>query len=182
MSIRISPRGEDDPGFIDKVNRVLGELVQRHRPRDVYVVQVEDAFGDRWCGTGGRFLGERQAQTVVSREAPRLPPFDPDRIATEEAYRLALDFTSYLRAEDAERLHVHGLQGREYQRELSMFTEAGLFLWYSGGTSFRDRGTMMVQIVTPEYTDVWHATLARESTGWEFRRGMGVAREDFEAY
>jgi hypothetical protein len=180
MNIHLGPKGADDPGFVSAINRVIADLIARTRPRDVFVVQVADPFGDRWCGTGGRFLGERQAQTVVSREIPTLPPFPPERILSEEAFRLALDFVTYVRNNDAEPLHVHGLKGKAYQRELSMFTEAGLFIWYSGGTGTGNRGTVMAQVVTPEYTDVWHASLVRTLSGWEFEQGIGIGREEFE--
>jgi len=180
MSIHISPRGEDDSSFVAAITRVLDGIVRRIHPRDVFVVQVADPFGDRWCGTGGRFLGEREAQTVVSRDVPTLPPFPPERIISQVVYRLALDFTSYVVAKDAEPLHVHGLKGKEYQRELSMFTEAGVFVWYSGGSASGNLGTIMVQVVAPEFSDVWHVTLGRGASGWEFIEGIGIAREEFE--
>jgi hypothetical protein len=180
MNVHLAPKGADDPGFVSAINRVIARLIARTQPRDVFVIQVADVFGDRWCGTGGRFLGERKAQTVVSRDVPTLPPFPPERIESEEAYKLALDFITYVRSNDAETLHVHGLMGKEYQRELSMFTDAGIFVWYSGGTAYEDRGSVMVQVVIPEYTDVWHATLVRTVSGWAFERGIGIGREEFE--
>jgi hypothetical protein len=182
MSIHIAPRGRDDPAFIRQVNRILAGIVRRIRPREVFIVQVSDAFGDRWCGTGGKFLGKRDAQTVVSRAEPTLPPFEPDRVEHEQCFRLALDFTSYILTDEFEALHVHGLSGREYQRELSRFTEAGAFVWYSGETMDSGVGTLLVQIVTPEFSDVWHATLGVERGNWRFVEGLGITGDQFETY
>jgi hypothetical protein len=182
MSIHIAPRGRDDPGFIRQINRVLAGLVRRIRPREVFVIQVADAFGDRWCGTGGKFLGKRDAQTVVSRASPKLPPFEPGRVEHEQCFRLALDLTSYIVTDEFEPLHVHGLSGREYQRDLSRFTEAGAFVWYSGETMDSGVGTALVQIVTPEFSDVWHVTFGVTAGEWSFVEGLGITRDQFETY
>jgi len=180
MSLVVSPLGHDDPGFLLKVNGIFSRILARARPRDVFVVQTTDCFGDRWCATGGRFLGSRDAQTVVSREVPMLPPFPPDRSASERRFHLALDFRTYVVAPETDPLHVNALKGTDYQRELSKFSEAGVFLWYSGRTLDRDRGTLMLQIHTPEFGDVWHATLERAQHGWQFKSGIGVSRAEFD--
>lgn len=71
--IEFNASDNDDVGFLSRVQRIVNGAVVALRVREVYLVHIDNWFDHKWLGWRSR-----------SGEEPRVPPFSPNRVCSEE--------------------------------------------------------------------------------------------------
>lgn len=72
----IPQRPSDAPDFIARVEAVVARALQA-RPAHLILIRVDNWFGERWIGFGGKVLG---LAGISFKDNLVLPPFVPSRI------------------------------------------------------------------------------------------------------
>lgn len=177
----------DDPGFIEVVNSVLGELIAEHTPEQFWVIQVDNWFDHKWLGFSG--MGLIASNIPLDRydavkaesyqEKVTFPPFTPNRVVGQFSFvRVGNTYMeSALPAlpHSNERKHSE----KNLRRRIQDFTHSGCFLWYSGNTVANGRGSVMVYAVTADQVECWFAAFNRQQE-WKLKTTKGVSRDRLE--
>lgn len=177
----------DDPGFIEVVNSVLGELIAEHTPEQFWVIQIDNWFDHKWLGFSG--MGLIASNIPLDRydavkaesyqEKVTFPPFTPNRVVGQFSFvRVGNTYMeSALPAlpHSNERKHSE----KNLRRRIQDFTHSGCFLWYSGNTVANGRGSVMVYAVTADQVECWFAAFNRQQE-WKLKTTKGVSRDRLE--
>ena len=179
--IRIADGLTDDSDFLGLLGSLVGGLVARLNPEEVWIVHIDNWFDHKWLefsGTG-----------TVPSKLPRMPSaFRPTclpRIKSRSTRRR-------LRSRRSPRI---GFWGNGLMRELWMVmrkclcpslphdseskgsrfniqrriedrSDSACFLWYSGNTLKNGRGSIMVYEIEGEQIRCWFASFRRHNK-WE---------------
>jgi hypothetical protein len=84
----------DDPGFIEALNSIVGELVADHEPQQFWLIQIDNWFDDKWLGFSGYGLIASEIpldryDTVKAesyQEKVTFPPFAPNRVIRQFSF------------------------------------------------------------------------------------------------
>lgn len=141
LDLRVPRSEQDDPEFIAMVSRLLGAVVARNRPEDVYVVELDKWFGPgwlRWPAGWGSLLRVRWFDSLI------IPSFNPNRVRGQLQYRRAsLNPLEYVE-EPPTRLHLpYAAHPQTRWRLTRGLTQSGVFLWFSSMTRQLDRASVM---------------------------------------
>ena len=175
MMVELPESNETDPGFADIVERTLNNAVQREKPRDVYLVQVDGWFDHKWEAFSGTVLHA----VAIWKAKLTLPPFNPSRILNESYFRLNPASELY-EAASTKPLHVDQVSVLNLQRFVKDFSSSGLFVWYSHVTNNSDRAGLMQYTVDGDAASGWYAGFTRK-VEWRLARVKGAPRKEVEA-
>lgn len=162
----------DDPGFIQLLNSILGELVAEHAPEEFWVIQIDNWFDHKWL----RFTwGSLESESL--KEGAKFPSFTPNRVTAQFSFvRVG---SSYV--ESALPVLPHRTQQKrgevKLQRRIRDFTRSGCFLWYSGNTVTNGKGSVMVYVVAADQVDCWFGAFNRQQEEWKLQATKGVGRD-----
>ena len=173
--IELSESNETDPGFAAIVERTLNNAVQRDKPRDVYVVQVDGWFDYKWEG----FSGTEMHEIALWAARLTIPPFNPSRILQESYFRLNPTSDLYETA-SAKPLHVYQASVRNLRRFVRDFSSSGLFVWYSHVADNSDRASLMHYTVDGDAASGWYAGFTRKIE-WRLAQVNGASRKEVDA-
>src|SRR6267154_3991967 len=138
--ICIQPSSGDEPRFLKLVGHIASCSVVESRPADVYIVRIDHWFDHKWLAFAGKLYG-----AVAFHKPQRLtiPPFIPDRVVSQDAFRLDLGRT-YYHKKRTQSLHRYQASGENLSRFIGNVSESGVFMWFSGDTALSDKGSIMV--------------------------------------
>jgi hypothetical protein len=181
MQIELPINDGDDPAFVRCVGRLLARDVLTAQPEQVYVLRIDNWFGDRWYGFRGKSHGAAGFRNKPGwKKRFIVPPFVPERVLSETCYERTGE-GGYARTESARPAAVHQKGGDNLKRWLDRFTESGLMLWYSGNSASQDMASAMLYVNTPAVTDAWYLGVRRNEQQWQFHKGIGMTIRDLEA-
>src|SRR5687767_8062252 len=144
--ITIQRLDEDDPGFLDQVQRIVIGCINQYRPAELYVIRIRDFFDYKWCYFSGKTLG---AVAVSKLCDLTLPPFVPNRVIAQDHYERVRTKSSVYEVSDAAPLHIRQPSEANFKRFIRRTTNDGTAIWFSSGSRTTARGSMMVYNVTP---------------------------------
>ena len=151
---------DDDPGYIDQVQRIFAGCLIEYRPAEFYVIRIRNWFDYKWCYFTGKVVG---AAGVSRFRDLTLPPFVPNRVLSQDHHdRIGTDGLEYARS-DARPLHIRQPSEANFRRLIRRTTNDGTMLWCSSGNMATGRGSMMVYHVSPEIKFGWHVTFLKKS-------------------
>jgi hypothetical protein len=104
------------------------------------------------------------------------PPFTPNRILRQQWYSLASG-KKRRRTPHPRRLRS---SSANLHRRVADYANAALFVWFSSGTKFNDRGCVMVYRVLDEEVSAWYASFRKNKT-WMLDRTKEISRGEMEA-
>ena len=168
--ILLQPTPTDAPAFVGLAQRLLGRVVALSDPAQVRVVQIDEWFDSKWLGFSGKLLGA----VGVSRVELTVPPFHPNRVWAERAWRRSAP-GQYGLAPDVPRLHLHQPSERNTVRRLGSVAPGALCFWYSAQSDPSNRGAMMCYAPTLEGYWSWYVALARAQSHWRVTRRRGLS-------
>lgn len=163
----------DDPTFIEIVERIINRLVASERPRDVYLVQIDNWFGKRWRGWPA---GLASMVWCKMFDSLRLPPFHPHRVLSQCRHQqLDPDQENY---SEAQPVDLHQWY-RERHRGIRDFSRSGLFVWFSSNTNRNDRASLMAYHIDNDQEKNWYAEFIKRKR-WKLGLAEGIANEQVQ--
>lgn len=184
MAIELNNKNED-PQFLELVNRILGRLLEMKVPQEVYITQVAGWFDHKWLGFSGIGVVDfpygypwvESALDEFCQDQITFPPFTPNRILQQRSF---LKTTRGL-YEEAKRPRLIHKPGREWScnnlhRRVSAFVDSGLMVWLSSSTLSLNRASLMVYSVEANNVATWFASF-RKAQGWELYLTKLIRRE-----
>jgi hypothetical protein len=186
----IERAGDDAPGFVDSVDRVVAGLAFRYRPHLVGIVRIRRWFDHRWLRFSGKgrvfFDSPFLADPAVSLDEFRqdqltFPPFVPTRVAAEHHWERT---TSGSYARMLRRFQIHRPQRQHsesnLQRRIADLTDSALFIWLSSASTTHRHGSVLVYIVNAGTTVPWFASMRTGSSGWRLGSVKGLGRAEVQ--
>jgi hypothetical protein len=167
ITLRINK--QDDPHFVTLVSNILNACIDRHHPADVYVVEIDHCFDRKWQRFSGKVLG---ALATWNRRLV-IPPFDPQRVASQCFYRL--NSSGAYQLTTARPLHIKQSGDDSASRRLAQVSESGIFMWYSGETISTNQASVLVYQIDASGTSDWFASFTRNDH-WKLNRVRDISR------
>ncbi len=165
----------DDPKFVDLVMRLLNNAIRCYKPRQLYLIHIDNWFDHNWKGYAGR----RGYCCNVWLDPLRPPPFAPGRVKSEFVYAVSAAEPFEFDRIKAPALHVSQSSPDNMHRRLEDISPATLYCWYSGNTIKNDRASLMVYYVQDELNIGWYVTFIRR-TDWKLGLTKGVSAGEVE--
>ncbi len=171
----VDQTASDSPGFIARVEAVVARAIHG-RPAEVYLVRIDNWFGERWVGFGGKVLG---AAGVHFRDAHVLPPFVPSRVVRQVCYRYSAQQQQYLPEECAEPLHIKQTSSDNLRRVVSTLLPNAALIWFSDRSAETGRGSVMAYVPARPDHEAWYASF-RADREWAADRLIGITQTELE--
>jgi hypothetical protein len=162
---------DDDPCFIEIINRLVGHAIRQSRPMDVFLTRIDHWFGFKWFAFAGNVYG----QLSFHKSRLTIPPFIPNRVVSQHAFRLH-EGGSY-RTKRAAPLHRHQHSGLNLSRFIGNVSESGVFIWFSGDTTITGHGSVMIYTICGETQHGWYASFRREKD-WQLYKVRGLSKTE----
>jgi hypothetical protein len=172
----IDQTSADAPEFIARVETIAARATYSH-PETVYLVRIDNWFGERWVGFAGKVsgvMGVRFQSNLV------LPPFAPSRVVRQVCYRFSTPAGGYVREECAEPIHVHQPSSANLRRFVSLLLPTSALVWFSDQSARSGRGSVMAYVPSAEGHDAWYVDFA-SAGGWTAKRLIGLTQEEVAA-
>jgi hypothetical protein len=151
----------DDIEFVHQLRLIVAGVLLAFQPREVYLVKIDNWFGDRWLGFSHKLMG---AAGVHYRHTLRVPPFVPARVVYERHFRRVED-GEYVAAGTMSQLHVEQSSEANARRLMSAVCANAAVFWWSGETRANQRGALMAYLPTSIGTHRDRATEAQITRG-----------------
>ena len=175
ITIQLLP--EDDPDFLEQVQRIVIGCINQYRPAEAYVIRIRDFFDYKWCYFSGKTLG---AVGVSKFCDLTLPPFVPNRVISQDHYQRVGTSSGVYEVSDAPPLHIHQPSEANFKRFIRRTTNDGTAIWFSSGSRATGRGSIMVYNVTPDIKFGWHITFLKKA-GWQIGKVTFTSKALVEA-
>ena len=178
MIVNIPQKSSDDPNFLTSLNGMLANLVDVHKPGEIYFVRIEGWFDHKWLNYSGRARAKFDGAYTdpVWREKLTFPPFNPNRVVEQISF-LRMD-EEYLRNSDAPVIHnpnrSHSAQN--LQNRLVAFAQSGLFVWFSSDTANLDHASLMSYSVDGNSLESWFVSFRKKEDVWQVHQVEGIGR------
>lgn len=170
--ITLNQTNHDDPQFIGIVSTILNSAINLYHPHDVYLVEIDHCFDRKWQKFSGKVLG------ALGTWNKRLvvPPFEPRRAVNQRYFRSDMAAPPSYTMAAARPLHIEQHSGDNQQRYLSLVSQSGLFLWYSGETLKTDQASILLYQIDAEGTSDWFASFIKRGQ-WKLNKARGISQQ-----
>jgi hypothetical protein len=188
MTPETFPEPDDDPAFLNCVDRVIAGLIDRHAPEEFYLIRIANWFDHKWLrfsGIGRVPIHGSAIHTALdefSQEHLTFPPFTPNRVATQHYFSRGPegDFDEQPPA----RL-VHASARRQsasnLHRRVVDFCPSAVFVWFSSNSAANRQGSVMVYAAFSGQVAAWYAAFRFDRT-WRLGRVKGIGIAEVESY
>jgi hypothetical protein len=173
IQLRATP--EDAPEFFARVDAVATRIAWL-RPRQIYVVRIDNWFGKRWVGFAGKIAG---AAGVRFREDLVVPPFVPNRVVDQTCYERS-EAGGYVAVGSGAPIHVAQVSTDNLKRKVSMLFPDAALLWFSSNSKTNDRGTILAYVPGSHGHDAWFAGL-RGGPDWQPTELVGITAAELRS-
>lgn len=161
----------DDADFVRIVTQALNGAIRCHNPVEIYVVRVDNWFDHKWRDFSG--VVNLQLGTWCG-PLLRVPPFNPNRILSENCLRRADEVGAEFVPVPALPLHIRETSDRNLARRLAQMTGRSVLAWYSA-TVHRDRASLMVYSIGGEDYS-WYASFVKRHH-WQVNKVKGISKQ-----
>jgi len=184
MIVNIPAKSSDDPVFLTALNGMLANLVDAHRPNEVYFMRIDRWFDHKWLGYSGkaRVAFEEGADWIhtaldpIWQEKLTFPPFNPNRVLQQTSYK-RID-SVYHQNNDARTIRgpARSHSAKNLQNRVAEFTQSGLFVWFSSDTAQLDHASVMSYLVDDGAAVAWFASFLKKEDCWTVHQVKGIDR------
>jgi hypothetical protein len=188
MTPETFPEPDDDPAFLNCVDRIIAALIDRDASEELYLVRIANWFDHKWLrfsGIGRVAWNGLLIQTALdefSQEQLTFPPFTPSRVVTQHYFNRGPGGQFY--EQPPVRL-VHrttrGHSSRNLHRRVADFSQSANFVWFSSNSAANRQGSVMVYSTYFGHFNAWYAALRFDRT-WRLGRVKGIGTAEAEAY
>ena|SRR5579859_5488971 len=147
---------EDDNKFIENARRILAGCLKSIQPKDLYVTHTDNWFGGKWLNFSGhkikksslnlpttqREFGDTKVEVSSSRRT--LPPFEPNRILSQNYFRSHATGI-YIHRGTGRKLYAHQHSFTDnLKRYVDKISDSAVFFWYSGNSLKNKAASLML--------------------------------------
>jgi hypothetical protein len=176
--IRILRKPDDDKEFVGVVSLILSASVALYRPREVFVVHIDNWFDGKWLAFSGKAIG---AIGVCNRKQLTIPPFVLNRLSFEQHFTLDARRGNYvshdIKTLVRRRLHRSHSSSENLNRYIRDISDSAIFFWFSGASAKTRRGSLMLYRVADGQTSSWYASYHRATT-WKLLHTLNISRAE----
>lgn len=167
----IESNESDDIAFVIQVRHLVQAVVDQRMPDKLFLVRIDNWFGESWLGFGGKIEG---AVGVHPAELT-IPPFKPTRVVRERVFERA-EHGAYSEVDSAEKLHLDIHSEANLRRRIQGISTSGVFVWYSGNSKPNGRGSVLVYESNQEGAAGWYAGFEK-ADAWRVATQNGISRD-----
>jgi hypothetical protein len=188
MTPETFPEPDDDPAFLNCVDRVIAALIKRHAPEELYLVRIANWFDYKWLRFSGigrvpfNGLSIHTALDEFKQEQLTFPPFTPNRVVTQHYFGRGRGGQFY---EQPPIRLVHrttrGHSARNLHRRVADFSRSAVFVWFSSNSAANRQGSVMAYSAVEANVTAWYAAFLLDRT-WRLGRVKGISIAQAEAY
>src|SRR5262249_5889373 len=157
-------------GFLARVTSVLNGTLHVYQPAELFLIRLDNWFGQRWLEFSGKALGA----LGVCKSKLTLPPFVPHRVVSQHHYALDEVTAEYLFDGQGQAIHGTRPSADNLQRYVATIAPGAAFVWYSGSSTANGRGAVMMYIPAGNEHWAWYAAFAR-SVPWRITCLDGIS-------
>ena len=172
--MELLPEHHDDPEFLSIAGRCLQGAAATYQPQSIFVVHLDNWFGQRWL----RFSGKLMGAVGVRTHRLTVPPFHPHRIRSEQQFQRNELATDYGQRENGQALHRFQRSEANLNNYASLVSRSGMFLWYSGRTLYNGAGSLMLYSIQGGEDEAWYVSFKKQSR-WYAANHVGISPERF---
>lgn len=192
MLINIHAIQGDDVTFLHGFSRLVSDAVQQLRPREVFVIRIDNWFGIKWYGFAGKAKvafdsGLSSMDSTIqpfwkTRGDVTFPPFVPNRVLEQEHYRY--QDGSLVRLVDDARCVYSGekqLSGKNLQNRVLDFSSSAVYFWFSSRSALNGRASMMFYRAHEGVLHAWYVSFIRDEV-WRVDRSRNMDKDIIERH
>ena len=168
--IEILPIENEDLDFIGIVKKILNTSLQSYIPNEIFVFKIDNWFDFKWQSFSGNTMG---AVGVWHNEL-RIPPFIPNRVLEQKYFKR---FGETYNEREYGNLHVYQQSDANFNRKITLVSNSGLFLWFSGNTKNNLRGSIMLYQVEDQTENSWYVSFVK-SHRWRIDKTEGISNNE----
>jgi hypothetical protein len=165
----------DSPAFIARVESFLALAVQT-RPANLILIRIDNWFGERWVGFGGKFSGLAGIRFMHNLV---LPPFVPSRVVQQVCYCFSASDQQYVREQCAAPIHIEQASSENLRRFVDVLLPTTALVWFSDKSAEIDRGSVMAYVPSPVGHVASYAEFVADRA-WAPTRLIGLARDELK--
>jgi len=162
----------DDPRYLDWVEAIVAGLDEAIKADKVFIVKIDNWFGQRWLGFSGKSLGVLR----ICKRKLTLPPFIPSRVVSQRRFCEA-----GTPPERHKPLHLWQGSWENLQRYTEVVLQGSHAFWYSGRSASNDRASFMAYVSTPDGHWPWYVSLQRKES-WRVVESIGIGAAELEEF
>lgn len=167
----------DDIGFAQQVRPIVAGVLHVVEPLEVYLVKIDNWFGEKWLGFSNKLVG---AVGVQYRQTLRVPPFVPARVVAQRFHRREAD-GDYIEGDAALNLHVEQTSEDNARRLMSVVCPNAAVFWWSGGSRTNQRGSLMAYLPTSSGHSGWYADFKKVHE-WSVGKALCTTTRELSTY
>lgn len=172
--IPIPLQSGDDSSFLKQLEGFVNGLLSLYSPKEVYLVHIDNWFGEKWLGFSGKVFG---ALGVSNSKELTIPPFVPNRVISQRYFSTDSN-GAYLEKESPLQLHIEQESENNLSRKMQHLVPSSVVIWYSGNSDSNGRGVVMAYVpVKDQYITKY---LEFESPNWNISKVVGGSRNELE--
>jgi hypothetical protein len=168
--IDISTYINDHPGYIKNIVKIIRDRIEIWSPSDVYITRIDNWFDNKWV----KFSGTLMHEISIWKDEPTVPPFHPNRVESCDIYKKIE--SEYEKALITKPLHVFQESSSNIKRNITDFSDNGLFIWFSGNTLTNGRGSLMGYFVAATDCFTFYLSLAA-TNDWKTDKIIGLTKK-----
>ncbi|MGH9734011.1 MAG: hypothetical protein ACRD8A_05425 [Candidatus Acidiferrales bacterium] len=135
----LTAQEDDSVEFIERVKICTDWVARKLRPTEIFLIKVDNWFGDNWLGFSGKTLG----QPGVWKSKLTVPPFVPHRIIWERRFAGLTCEQKPIR----EMIHVEAKGKQPQLRTVAEIAPNASLVWFSGSSLRNGRAALMAYLL-----------------------------------
>ena len=166
---------DDDRDFVFLAKQIIVRSATVNEQTNVAIIHIKNWFGERWLGFHGKFLG---AAGVRSRSLTKnliLPPFNPNRVLSQEGYAL----NEHQTLEETRTLYLHTNRASSENLD-NVINERGIYAWYSSNSANNKKASLMIYNVDTVNSFAWYARFSKNDK-WTVEHKHGINDNNWKA-
>ncbi len=192
MLINIQAIPDDDVSFLRGFCALASDVVQQGRPREVFVIRIDNWFDVKWFGFAGKakLAIDTGVSSVDSEVLPfwrthadvTFPPFVPNRILAQVHYRY--EDSSLVRSGDDARCVYSGdkqCSEKNLQNRVLDFLPSAMYFWVSSKSVVNGRASMMYYHAHEGVLSAWYISFVRDKV-WRVDRSRNMDKDVIERH
>lgn len=176
--IGLTVNEDDDPSFINLVQRIIHGVVSTKKPKDYCVVRIDNWFGQRWLNFSGKMLG---ALGVRKTPNTTFPPFVPSRVRSYTLFAWAPEKDDYTNVEEPHAVHKWQPSSANLQNFVGKTFPDACFFWFSGNTKENHRGSLMGYVSSDGECWTWYLEFQRQGE-WKQSKRANITPEQIDFF
>jgi len=184
----VSMQQGDSDEFIEKARAIAIGVAQDFKPARLYVIRIDNWFGPKWMHFAGKFtvgkVGKLHAIGIgVHKARLHVPPFVPSRVVGQRVF-VGPDYEETVAAAP---LHIECSSKQALSRRIADIEKDAAFLWFSGESEAKKRGSVMVYLPTVSNlkgrrqkllrsTGAFYVGFLEDEISWEPAMLRGISR------